>query len=271
MSPATNSSVDQVFDVLSLLSGSVEPTGVAQLARAIGVPTSTAHRVLATLEEAGYVERDTTGTKYQLGLGAHELAHALLRRFPLQAASVPILRRLASATGETAVLNQRVGFYVVRVACAEGTSEVRAAPRLGQARQLEDTPGGRAMLATLDDALQTRYVRWRAGGGPRTASARALRAELDTAGEDGYVLEAHEDGSADLSVALRGSDAQATGSITVEAYELGGARAAKARLVRLRASVQELEALLRERPELAFDPFGHVEPEELSPGFQPVA
>lgn len=269
MSATANSSVDQVFDVLALISASQEPIGVAQLARTLEVPTSTAHRVLATLEEAGYVTRDTTGTKYQLGLGAQELAHALLRRFPLQATSQPYLHRLAAATGETTVLCGRVGFYRVRLASAEGTSDVHAAPRLGQTARLGDTPGGRAILA-FDDELRDAYLRW-LGGGRASAAARALARDLDRIRKAGCVTDAYADGRANLAMPLCGPDGRAFASIAVEAAEsAGGERAQRGRLARLRATVEELQELVRERPELASDPFAHIPPDELSPGFEPA-
>lgn len=270
MSATANSSVDQVFDVLALISASADPIGVAQLARTLDVPTSTAHRVLATLEEAGYVTRDTTGTKYQLGLGAQELAHALLRRFPLQPVSQPSLQRLAAATGETVVLCGRVGFYRVRLASAEGTSDVHAAPRLGQTARLGDTPGGRAILA-FDDGLRAGYLRW-LGGGRANAATRALQKQLDQVRKDGRVLETYDDGRTNLAVPLRDPDGHTFASIAVEAAESsGGERTQRARLARLRGTVEELEALVRERPELAADPFAHIPPEDLSPGFDPIA
>lgn len=269
MSATASSSVDQVFDVLALISGGDEPIGVAQLARTLDVPTSTAHRVLATVEEAGYVTRDTTGTKYRLGLAAQELAHALLRRFPLQAASQPFLNRLAAATGETVVLCGRVGFYRVRMASAAGASDVHAAPRLGQTARLQDAPGGRAILAFLDAELRARYLRW-SGRGRASAATRALSADLDAIRAQGHVLEAHDDGRANLALPLRDADGRTIASIAVEAAESsGGARTQRARLSRLRAIVGELEQLLRERPQLALDPFAHIPPEDLSPGFTP--
>ena len=265
MSTTTNSSVDQVFDVLAALSASEEATGVAQLARALDVPTSTAHRVLATLEEAGYVARDTTGTKYQLGLGAQELTHALLRRFPIQAASPAFLRRLSGDTGETVVLCCRIGFYAVRAASMEGWREVHAAPRLGQTSRLEDTAGGRAILAALDDALLERYVRWR-GGGKRVATA--IAEDVAAVRAAGYALDRHDDGRSDIALPLRDGDGRVVASIAIEAAAPeGGARGERTRIARARAVAGELETLLHERPELAADPFAHLPPEQLDPGF----
>jgi DNA-binding IclR family transcriptional regulator len=270
MSATPNSSVDQVFDVLSVLSATDQPVGVAQLARTLDVPTSTAHRVLITLLEAGYVVRDTTGSKYQLGLGAQELTHALLRRFPVQAASQSFLRRLVAETGDTVVLTGRVGWYGVRVAGVEGWREIHAAPRLGQTALLEDAPGGRAILAFLDDTFLDAYLRWR-GRGRATAAVRAIREDVQAIRDEGHVIDRHDDGRVDIAVPVRARE-RAVAAIAIEAAEHeGSVRADRTRVSRAGAVAADLEKLLRDRPELAIDPFAHLSPAELSPGFDVAA
>jgi IclR family acetate operon transcriptional repressor len=264
---ATNSSVDQVFDMLSVLSARTEPIGVAELARTLDVPTSTAHRIVITLLEAGYASRDASGTKYQLGLGAQELAHALLGRFPVAVASQPVLTELAADTGSTALLVCRVGWYALRLAGAEGWREIHAAPRLGQTSLLEQTPGGLAILAALADGDRRDYLAWRPSKG-----AKALRAQLAEVEEQGVVFERHQDGRVDLAVAVSAPEGGVATAIVVEgAGPEGGARAQRSLTARARASTRQLEALLEDRPEAARDPFGYLPPAELSPGFDPGA
>jgi DNA-binding IclR family transcriptional regulator len=270
LSAETNSSIDQVFDVLEVLGRSDEPVGVAQLARTLAVPTSTAHRVLLTLYQADYATRDTTGS-YQLGVAAQELVHAFLRRFPIQAPSQPFLRRLAAETGDTVVLTSRVGWYSVRVAGFEGWGEIHAAPRLGHSAVLELTPGGLGILAFLDKGLSERYLRWRSGELGR-AAIRQLRATLESARERGYVLQTHSDGRSDIAMPVRSTNGAVVTSIVIEATDPGGGgRAERRRIARLRATVTELEGLLRRRGELATDPFAHVDPQELAVGPEPAA
>jgi DNA-binding IclR family transcriptional regulator len=264
LSAETNSSVDQVFDVLEVLGRSDEPVGVAELARTLSVPTSTAHRVLLTLHQADYAARDTTGTKYQLGVAAQELVHAFLRRLPIQAPSQPFLRRLAAETGDTVLLTSRVGWYSVRIAGIEGWGEIHAAPRLGQSALLELTPGGLGILAFLEADLPDRYLRWRSGELGR-AGIRQLRATLELSRERGYLLQTHGDGRADIAMPVRSTNGAVVASIVIEATDPEGrARAERRRIARIRATVTELEALVRRRGALATDPFAHVEPEELT-------
>jgi DNA-binding IclR family transcriptional regulator len=263
MTATPHSSVDQVFDVLEVLSASADPTGVAQLARALNVPTSTAHRVLATIETAGYATRDTTGTRYQLGLGAQELTHALLRRFPLQAVCQPSLRGLAVATGETTVLTCRIGWYGLRVASVEGWREIHAAPRLAETSRLDATAGGRALLGFVDDQELSRFLKWSAAS---RRQATAIRAEVASIRERGYVLDEATHGRSDLALPVRAGDMRVVAAVTVEASAPGGgARAERQRYSQAAAVVKEIEDALLD-PALSIDPFGHLDPDDLDPG-----
>jgi DNA-binding IclR family transcriptional regulator len=247
-----------------VLSRTDEPVGVAELARTLSVPTSNAHRVLLTLHQANYTARDTTGTKYQLGVAAQELVHAFLRRFPIQAPCQPSLRQLAAKTGDTAVLTSRVGWYAVRIAGIEGSREIHRAPRLGQSALLDTTAGGLGILAFVDEELAGRFLRRRSGELGR-AGIRRLRETIASAREYGYVLQTHADRRADIAMPVRSADNAVVSSIVVEAADpAGGTMAERRRITVMRETVAELEDLISQREELATDPFAHVAPEEFT-------
>lgn len=260
------SSIDQVFDVLNLLSARSEPTGVAEIARGLEIPNSTAHRVIITLVEAGYASRDTSGAKYQLGPAAQEMAHALLGRFPVGVAGQASLSELAMDTGATAILVVRVGWYAVRIAGAEGWREIHAAPRLGQTSLLEHSLGGLAILSLLDPEMRRRYMAWR----PRKG-AKQLRDRLEVRDEAGFSVERHDDGRYDLAIATSAPSGGVDAAVAVEgAGPEGGVRAERSLGSRVRAAAREIEALMAEQPEAARDPFGYLSPEDLDPGFDPA-
>ena len=79
--PVTNSSSVHVFRVLELVARSEEPLTVTEVARDCGLPNSTAHRALATLEQVGYVRRAEGAARYASGLQLQQVRHALLRRW----------------------------------------------------------------------------------------------------------------------------------------------------------------------------------------------
>src|SRR5262245_8543150 len=63
-------SIERALDVLMSLSGE-EPAGVTEVARRVGLPKSTTHRLLKTLERRGFTTR--VGQQYTLGTALFEL------------------------------------------------------------------------------------------------------------------------------------------------------------------------------------------------------
>src|SRR6478752_7730681 len=64
-------SVGKALELLAAFRGTIPELGVSELARRAGMPKSTAFRLLADLERAGFVAR--SGAKYRLGLSLFEL------------------------------------------------------------------------------------------------------------------------------------------------------------------------------------------------------
>lgn len=268
MSNGTNTSVDQIFDALDLLAveGSL---GVVELARARGLPTSTAHRLLVTLHDAGFAQRDSTGSRYELGIRAHELVAALFRRHPLTVAALPIVRQLVTDLGHTAVLGTRVGWHQVRMVGFEGWHEVHGASRIGQAELLYESGGGRAILAYLPAAEIEAYVHWESQQRRRSATrtreihttlagVRAGRYGSYPLGADGHGIE--------VALPIRAGD-RAIAAISVctptAALQADG-RPRRAELRRIARAINELESSLRQQPELSRDPFGHLDTDQLA-------
>ena len=62
-----HASAGHVFETLRLVTGAERPLGVAEVARALGLSMSTAHRALMTLQQAGYLRRSGDGPKFEAG------------------------------------------------------------------------------------------------------------------------------------------------------------------------------------------------------------
>jgi IclR family acetate operon transcriptional repressor len=76
--PGAVQSVDRAVDLLEALAHADGPVGVGELAAVTGLPQGTAHRLLRTLQNRGYVRNDTS-RKYSLGGAAFLLGDAALR------------------------------------------------------------------------------------------------------------------------------------------------------------------------------------------------
>ena len=94
------STIDKALDALFLLGADGSARRLADIARALAMPRSSAHRILAPLVRRGLVERDGDG-RYQVGLGLMALGLGAARREPLAHAAKPVLETAAADLGET--------------------------------------------------------------------------------------------------------------------------------------------------------------------------
>src|SRR5258706_7680946 len=144
MQPLT--SIEKAVDVLFHLHGSAVPVGVTQLGRAVGLPKSSVHRLLASLLSRGLVQQDERGC-YEPGIGLVALGLGAQDRDPLVCAARPVLEAEAAATGETVFLVAARSGRLVVLDKAEGTGFLRASPQIGSTVPVHATAVGKLFLA----------------------------------------------------------------------------------------------------------------------------
>ena len=74
---------------------------LAELAVALAQPKPTVFRILRTIEEFGYLQKDPETGRYSLALRIHALGAAALQHEQLRWQALPPLQDLARDTGET--------------------------------------------------------------------------------------------------------------------------------------------------------------------------
>src|ERR1700744_2035711 len=97
--------LERAIDLLGVLGETGPELTVAQLAADAGMPTSTAYRLLAELEQYGLVQRssDRTGALGTRLVGLRGLVEAVLEE-RLVAPAATVMAGLSERTGETALL-----------------------------------------------------------------------------------------------------------------------------------------------------------------------
>lgn len=191
-------SIEKALDVLFLLHREGAARGVSQISRALGLPKSSVHRLLAALLRRGLVERDERH-RYLPGIGLVALARGALERDAAVAAARPVLVDEAAALGETVFLVAARGGRLLVLDKAEGTGFLRAAPEVGAEVPLHATAAGKLHLAFGDGEIE-----WPAGAlerfTPRTLASRdALEREVARARRQGFA-ENREEWVAGLAV-----------------------------------------------------------------------
>lgn len=196
--------------------------GLSELARQVGMPVSTAHRLLATLHAFGFVHFDADYRRYSLGLRLFELSHqvSLVRR--LSEVALPVMQRLVQITGETSLISVLDGSEMVYVERIDSPHPIQVRGSTGRKDPIYCTAMGKSLLAfrpaeereTIIRQLQLKPLT------PHTITDReALRRELDRTRERGYSLadEEHEPGIRTVAVPVIGSRGRAIAALCVTA------------------------------------------------------
>ena len=183
------STIDKALDALFLLSARPQPLRLADVARELGMPRSSAHRILAPLVKRGLAEQDGDG-RYRAGFALMALGLNVASREPLATAAKPVLESAAADLGETFFLVVARAGKLVVLEKAEGNGFLRAAPQLGAGVPVHATAVGKLYLAfapelvTLDD--MARYT------ANTVRSRRALASEVERVRAQGWASNIEE-------------------------------------------------------------------------------
>lgn len=124
--------------------------GVADIARTVGLPMTTVHRILRTLLAAGYVVQNADTERYHLGREAYLLGRAVATTLGFDAA-LPLLEHLAEKTGESVNLVVRDGTMGLVVLRIESQQALRFTQPVGTRIPLHCTSTGKVLLAFAKD------------------------------------------------------------------------------------------------------------------------
>lgn len=147
---AGTQTINRALSVLRVLRDATGDLGGAEIARAVGLHTSTTHRIVKALVAAGYVIQNERTERYRLGRESFLLGRAAGRTLGFDAA-LPLLERLAERTGESVnlvVRDEDEGVVVLRV---DSRQPLRFTQAVGARIPLSCTSSGKVLLAFADD------------------------------------------------------------------------------------------------------------------------
>lgn len=185
-------SVDRALDLLEALAAAEVALGVGELAREVGLPQGTTHRLLRSLEQRGYVHQGA-GRKYSIGTAALRLGDAAQRS--LARSARPYLSELVELSGESANLAVLEGNDVVYVAQSPSPHSLRMFTEVGRHVTPHSTAVGKVLLAALPEDRAVGVLR--RAGLPRytdhtITDLDELLAELDATRDRGWAVDEGE-------------------------------------------------------------------------------
>lgn len=147
---AGTQTIGRALSVLGVLRDAGSDVGVVELARALDLHASTAHRILRALVAAGYAVQNAQTERYRLGPAAFLLGRAAERTLGFDAA-MPLLEQLAGSTGESVNLVIRDGDEGLVVLRVESQHPLRFTQPVGARIPLYCTSTGKVLLAFAGD------------------------------------------------------------------------------------------------------------------------
>lgn len=208
-----------------------------------GYPASSTHRILATLEQAGWVVR--RGSKYAVSLRVTELSGRVLGRLNVRGECRQVMESLSKSTGETAYLVIREGEYAVCIERVEGDHSIRVmAWSVGSTLPLFAGAAPLALSAQLDEAEIGELFRpgstWELPIG-RMVTTEEIRAKWDQARVSGWVFSEGETykNIASIGVPVFDASGRAVAGMSIGGLASDFAGARRQSLVRVVASAGE--------------------------------
>jgi DNA-binding IclR family transcriptional regulator len=187
-------SADRVLRVIEVFHKSERDLSLSDIADRLSLPKSSVHRLLATLIDHDFIERDPLTRRYRLSIRLFEIGASVLRDRGLQSVAYPVVQNLAQTTRETCHLAVLSGIEAVYIYKVDGASSIIMSSRMGGRAPCYATSIGKILLAWGSEELFSRVVE--AGLRPYTrhtiTDPVALKAELETVQSRGYALDLEE-------------------------------------------------------------------------------
>jgi DNA-binding IclR family transcriptional regulator len=189
-------SIERALSVLECLAQSKHGFSLSEISRRLGIPKSSAHLILVTLERRGFLQKHTQNGRYCFGLQLVSLSRSALENLDLREEATPFLRSLMQKSGLTvhmAVLERNEAVIIEKV---EAPGLVRLASWIGRRLDVNCTAVGKVLISCLpNDELDNLVRTWSfARHNSRTiVSKSALKRELTSVRQSGYALDDEED------------------------------------------------------------------------------
>lgn len=193
--------VERALDVLLCFAAGGE-WGLTEIAGRVGLHKSTVHRLLATLEDKGFVIRDEATDKYRLGLSVLELSAHLSREDDPSVVLLPEMERLRDRLGETISIYIRDRTERVRIQAVQSTQAIRRVAAVGARMPLSVGASSKVLLAFADTVERNAVMSDPAW--PQSVDRDAFISQLDEIVAAGYAtsFEEREPGAAAVSAPI---------------------------------------------------------------------
>lgn len=186
--------VAKALAVLAFVEDAGQEVGLSDVARALGLPKTSAFRYLYTLAAAGFVGYGSGRDRYRAGPRLHRGREGETDVQRLRELAIPAMSGLRKRFNETINLGVPDRDRVVYVEMIESSRALRMQARIGERHPLNSTSLGKAILAFMpeDERAPLLSTPLKAMTGRTTTDAAQLRRQLREIARKGYAVEIGE-------------------------------------------------------------------------------
>jgi IclR family acetate operon transcriptional repressor len=148
----------RLLDTMELVTGAVPVVSYRRAAQMLGVPPSTAHRLLTLLQERGYCDRAEDGA-FRAGPRLLSIGMQALDQLPHWSAAAAMVTELGGATGESASFGLLIGDEIVLIARHNSPKPLTSVASVGDVIPPHASALGKAVLASASLNTRRRLIR----------------------------------------------------------------------------------------------------------------
>ena len=175
-------SLCRALSILNVIADEDRGLTMTDIAQRAGLPLSTTHRLLTTLQHERYVRFDNEQSQWMMGVQAFIIGNAFVHSRDIIATSRPFMTALMEKSGETvnlAVADQGECIYLAQIECRQ-MMRVQAKP--GSRVPMHSSAVGKALLSAMPDEKARKFLAMRElerGTDKTVVNLKALCTEID--------------------------------------------------------------------------------------------
>lgn len=151
-----NKTVIKTVELLQLFE-TYEELSPQEIVELSGIPKTTVHRMVQSLEELNFLKRNAYG-KLELGLAFLKLGNLVKERLNIRKIAIPFMQQLKKDTGDAVNLVTREGLFCLYVEKVETSEPVRVYTKIGRQAPLYAGACPRILLAFLPESERNQYI-----------------------------------------------------------------------------------------------------------------
>jgi len=218
--PGSIQSIERAAAMLELIAAGPRPLRLAEISVALRLPKGTAHGILRTLIEVGFVDQDRVSGRFQLGDGLANLGSGALDHNEMRARSMNWADPLAARTGEAVRVAMLLISDVLVVHSVFRPDDTRQRSDVGMHLPGHATALGKTLLAYNPAALSRLPDPMICYTSRTIGDPSGLGEELERVRRHGYALELseHVPDQASIAAPVHGFGGMVVASVAIHGH-----------------------------------------------------